>query len=64
MLSGARRLADVEDVLSDISGDVHHTYLLTYRPAPAGDKGRRTIQLSVRLPQRVTILAIEGYFAD
>jgi len=60
----ARNPAAVAEVFDDITGDVQHTYLLTYRPPAAMNKEWRPIRLQVRSPQKLKILAKEGYFAD
>lgn len=60
----ARNPAGVAEVFDDITGDVQHTYLLTYKPPAAENKGWRPIRLLVRSPQTLKILTKEGYFAD
>jgi VWFA-related protein len=60
----AHKPSDVTGIFRDIVGDLHHTYLLTYRP-PQGDRVKwRSIQLAVTDLKGYRVRAREGYFPD
>ena len=55
---------DVETVFQDISEDLQHGYMLTYKPPPAQDFGWRKIQLVVNGQKDYRLRAREGYLPE
>jgi VWFA-related protein len=55
---------DVETVFQDISEDLQHGYMLTYKPPPTKGFGWRKIQLVLAGSKDTRIRAREGYLPD
>jgi Ca-activated chloride channel homolog len=55
---------DVESVFQDISEDLQHGYMLTYKPPPAKGFGWRKIQLLVNGQKDYRLRAREGYLPE
>jgi len=55
---------DVESVFQDISEDLQHGYLLTYKPPAAQGFGWRKIQLVLNGPKDYRLRAREGYLPE
>jgi VWFA-related protein len=55
---------DVETVFQDISEDMQHGYMLTYKPPPVHGFGWRKIQLVLNGPKDTKIRAREGYLPE
>ena len=58
----ARKASDVERIFRDISADLNPTCWFAFKSPGSANKGWRRIQLSVRLPGKVTIRAKNGYY--
>jgi VWFA-related protein len=57
-----KRLADTDAIFQDISEELRHTYLLSYKPPAAPDQNWRQIQLRLSLAGNYKIRAKEGYY--
>jgi Ca-activated chloride channel homolog len=62
--SVVRKPSDINAVFEDISRDLQHTYLLTYKAPPVAESRWRTIQVALRESGKYKIRAKEGYFPD
>jgi Ca-activated chloride channel family protein len=62
--SVVRKPSDVSAVFEDISRDLQHTYLLTYKAPPVTESRWRTIQVALRESGKYKIRAKQGYFPD
>ena len=58
-----KKNGDIERVFADISRDLQHLYLLTYKPPP-GDAKWRKIELLLSGERRLHVRAKQGYFGD
>jgi len=56
--------SEISSVFQDISNDLKHTYLLAYKPPPAGEETWRTIQLAVKGLKDYKVRAKEGYVPE
>jgi Ca-activated chloride channel family protein len=56
---------DIEQVFHEISEDVRHLYMISYRPPQGANDGKwRKIDVTVKGPKDYRIRAKEGYFAE
>ncbi len=62
--SVVRKPSDVATVFDEISHDLQHTYLLTYKAPPAAEPRWRTIEVGLREKGKYRVRAKEGYFPD
>jgi len=53
---------EIAAVFRQVSRDLRHTYMLTYKPPPSGDARWREIELSVPGSKDIRILARRGYY--
>jgi VWFA-related protein len=60
----AHKTSEINGIFQDISGDLGHTYLLTYKPPPPTDQKWRTIELAVLGMKGVKVRAKEGYLPE
>jgi Ca-activated chloride channel homolog len=60
----AHKTSEISAIFQDISGDLGHTYLLTYKPPPSTDQKWRTIDLAVLGAKNVKVRAKEGYLPE
>ena len=60
----AHKTSDIAGIFQDISGDLQHTYMLSYKPPPAADAKWRTIQVAVNGVKDPKIRAKEGYLPE
>jgi Ca-activated chloride channel homolog len=61
MAYAVRQSSDIEEVFQEISADLQHTYMLTYRATPAADDAWRSIRLDVKGLKGFKVRAKEGY---
>jgi VWFA-related protein len=59
-----RQPRDIEEVFQDISNDLRHTYMLTYKAPPATGPKWRIIQVALSGVKDYKIRAREGYFPE
>jgi Ca-activated chloride channel family protein len=60
-----KKPGEIEQVFHQISEDLRHLYMISYRPPQAANDGKwRKIQLLVKGPQNYHVRAKEGYFAE
>jgi len=62
--SVVRKPEDVSAVFDEISSDLQHTYLISYKAPPVSEPRWRTIQVALRQPGKYKIRAKQGYFPD
>jgi VWFA-related protein len=59
------RPGEIEQVFHEISEDVRHLYMISYRPPQGANDGKwRKIDVTVKGPKDYRIRAKEGYFAE
>jgi len=55
---------EIREVFEEISRDLRHGYMLTFKPAPAEDQGWHEIKVVLRQADGRRVRAREGYFAE
>jgi len=60
----AKDAREINKVFQDISDELQHTYLLTYRPPETHGQNWRQIQVSLADVKDCTVRSKEGYFPD
>lgn len=60
-----KKLGEIEQVFHEISADLRHLYMISYRPPGEAHDGKwRKIDLLLRGPKDCRVRAKEGYFAE
>jgi VWFA-related protein len=60
-----RKPGEIEQVFHEISEDLRHLYMISYRPSSAITDGKwRRIEVDVKGMKHYRVRAREGYFAD
>ena len=61
----AKKPGEIEQVFHEISEDVRHLYMISYRPPQGANDGKwRKIDVLVKGPKEYRVRAKEGYFAE
>jgi len=60
-----KKPGEIEQVFHEISEDLRHLYMISYRPPQGTNDGKwRKIELLVKGPKDYRVRAKEGYFAE
>ena len=60
-----KKPGEMEQVFHEISEDVRHLYMISYRPPEGANEGKwRKIDVLVKGPKDYRVRAKEGYFAE
>jgi Ca-activated chloride channel homolog len=60
----ARKSSEISEIFNKISGDMHHTYMLAYKPPAPAEPKWRSIRVTIAGLKEAKIRAKEGYLPE